>query len=71
MSTGQGSRPAVACPPTGDALAQQIHQRLDEIIAFCQDDPGPTSDAPGGPAVSVAFYLSDDVTAILVWVQPV
>ena len=43
MSTGQGSQPAVACPPTGDALAQQIHQRLDEIIAFCRHQPGPTS----------------------------
>jgi hypothetical protein len=42
MSTGQGSRPAGACPPPDDALAQQIHQRLDEIIAFCRDDPGPT-----------------------------
>jgi hypothetical protein len=43
MSTGQGSRPAVACPSPGEALPQLIHQRLDEIIAFCRDDPGPTS----------------------------
>jgi hypothetical protein len=43
MSTGQGSRPAAACPPTGEALPQLLHQRLDEIIAFCRDDPGPTS----------------------------
>ena len=43
MSTGQGSRPAGACPPTSEALAQLIHQRLDAIIAFCRDDAGPMS----------------------------
>ena len=43
MSTGQASRPTVACPPPGEALPQLIHQRLDEIIAFCRDHPGPTS----------------------------
>src|SRR5512142_1234060 len=43
MSTGQGSRPAAICPPTCEVLAQRVHQRLDEIIAFCLADPGPTS----------------------------
>src|SRR3954469_22982118 len=43
MSTGQGSRPAAACPPSYEVLPQLIHQRLDEIIAFCRDDFGPTS----------------------------
>ena len=43
MSIAQGSRPAGACPLTGDALPQLIHQRLDEIIAFCREDRGPTS----------------------------
>ena len=43
MSARQGSPPASACPPTLDELQQQIHQRLDEIIADCRRDPGPTS----------------------------
>jgi len=43
MSAGQSSPPAVACPPTPDALRQQAHQRLDEIIAFCLTAPGPPS----------------------------
>src|SRR3954453_6826882 len=43
MSTGQGSRPAAACPPSDEVLPQLIHQRLDEIIAFCRGDSGPTS----------------------------
>jgi hypothetical protein len=43
MSAGQSSPPAAACPPTRDALRQQVHQRLDEIIAYCLSEPGPTS----------------------------
>jgi hypothetical protein len=43
MSAGQSSPPAAACPPTRDELRQQIHQRLDEIIAYCLSEPGPTS----------------------------
>ena len=43
MSAGQSSPPAAACPPTRDELQQQIHQRLDEIIAYCLSEPGPTS----------------------------
>jgi len=43
MSAGQSSPPAAACPPTCDALRQQAHQRLDEIIAHCLSEPGPPS----------------------------
>src|SRR5512147_858494 len=43
MSAGQSSPPAAACPPTPDEVWQQIHQRLDEIIAYCLSEPGPTS----------------------------
>ena len=43
MSAGQSSPPAAACPPTRDALRQQAHQRLDEIIAYCLSEPGPPS----------------------------
>jgi hypothetical protein len=43
MSAPQVSPPAAACPPTREVLQQQIHQRLDEIIAYCLRDPGPTS----------------------------
>jgi hypothetical protein len=43
MSAHHGSPPASACPPTHAELQQQIHQRLDEIIADCLHDPGPTS----------------------------
>jgi hypothetical protein len=43
MSADQLNPPAPACPPTLQELPQQIHQRLDEIIAFCLQDPGPTS----------------------------
>jgi hypothetical protein len=43
MSAHQVSPPAPACPPNLDELPRQIHQRLDEIIAFCRHDAGPTS----------------------------
>ncbi|MBV8384949.1 MAG: hypothetical protein JOZ63_20350 [Planctomycetaceae bacterium] len=43
MSAPQGSPPAAACPPTVDELQRQIQMRLDEVIAYCLDDPGPTS----------------------------
>jgi hypothetical protein len=41
MSARHGSPSAPTCPPTLDELQQQIHQRLDEIIAYCLRDPGP------------------------------
>jgi hypothetical protein len=43
MSTAQSNPPIVACPPTVDDLRGQCHQRLDEIIAYCEKDPGPAS----------------------------
>src|SRR3954454_20188684 len=43
MSAHHGDPPAAACPPDLEALRQQIHQRLDEIIAFCLQDAGPMS----------------------------
>jgi len=43
MSAHHGNPPAAACPPDLEALRQQIHQRLDAIIAYCLQDPGPTS----------------------------
>jgi len=35
--------PAAASPSDVEGLRQQLHQRLDEIIAFCLHDPGPAS----------------------------
>jgi hypothetical protein len=43
MSAHQANPPATACPPDLETLRQQIHQRLDEIIAYCLQDPGPTA----------------------------
>jgi hypothetical protein len=43
MSAHQLSPPAAACPPTLEQRQAQIHQRLDEIIAYCLRDPGPTT----------------------------
>jgi hypothetical protein len=43
MSGHQVNPPATACPPGLEPLPQQIHQRLDEIIAYCLHDSGPTS----------------------------
>jgi hypothetical protein len=43
MSTCQSNPPGVACPLTLDVSRQQIHQRLDEIIAYCLSEPGPMS----------------------------
>jgi len=43
MSDHQVNPPATACPPDLEPLRQQTHQRLDEIIAYCLQDPGPTS----------------------------
>jgi hypothetical protein len=43
MSAHHVNPPAAACPPDLEPLRQQIHQRLDEIIADCLQDPGPTS----------------------------
>jgi hypothetical protein len=43
MSAHQVNPPATACPPGLEPLQQQIHQRLDEIIAYCLHDSSPTS----------------------------
>ncbi|HMB03371.1 MAG TPA: hypothetical protein VKP69_06475, partial [Isosphaeraceae bacterium] len=43
MSAPQVSPPAAACPPSLEELQQQIHQRLDAIIAYCLHEQGPTS----------------------------
>ena len=43
MSTPQISPTTTACPPDAEALRQQIHQRLDEIITDFLLDSGPTS----------------------------
>src|SRR3954447_26648084 len=42
MSDCQGNPPAAACPPTVEDLQGQIHERLEEIIAYCVKDRGPT-----------------------------
>jgi hypothetical protein len=43
MSAPQVNPTATVCPPDLEPLRQQIHQRIDEIIAYCLQDPGPTS----------------------------
>ena len=43
MSTSQSNPRVVAWPPTVDDLQGQSHQRLDEIIAYCVNDPGAAS----------------------------
>ena len=43
MSAHHVNPPATECPPDLEALRQQIHQRIDEIIAYGLQDPGPTS----------------------------
>jgi hypothetical protein len=43
MSAHHVNPPATACPPDLVPLQQQIHRRLDEIIAYCLHDPGPAS----------------------------
>ena len=43
MSTSQSNPPIVACPSTVEDLQGRCQQRLDEIIAYCQNDPGPAS----------------------------
>jgi hypothetical protein len=43
MSAHQVNPAATACPPDLEPLRQQIHQRLDEMIAYCLRDSGPTS----------------------------
>jgi hypothetical protein len=43
MSSHQVNPPATASPPDVEALRQQIHQRLDEIIAVCLHDTSPVS----------------------------
>ncbi len=43
MSAHHVNPPAAACPPDLEPLRPQIPQRLDEIIASCLQDLGPTS----------------------------
>src|SRR4051794_4198810 len=43
MSALQSNLPVAACPPTVECLQGQIHRRLDEIIAYCLNDPAPAS----------------------------
>ena len=43
MSADHVNPPTRVCPPPREELTQQLHQRLDEIIAFCRRDPGPAS----------------------------
>jgi hypothetical protein len=43
MSAHHVNPPATVCPPDLVPLQQQIHQRLDAIIAFCLHDSGLTS----------------------------
>lgn len=43
MSADHVNPPTRVCPPPREGSTQQIHQRLDEIIAFCRRDPGPAS----------------------------
>src|SRR4051812_49528344 len=43
MSDPQGNSPAAACPPTAEDLQRQTRERLDEIVAYCVDDRGPTT----------------------------
>jgi hypothetical protein len=38
MSLPQTNEPARACPPEGDELRRQLHQRLDQAIDACQQD---------------------------------
>jgi hypothetical protein len=40
MSAFESNPPAAACPPTVEDLRRQAHKRLDEIIAYCEDDRG-------------------------------
>jgi hypothetical protein len=43
MSASQSNPPVGACPPTVDELQRQTHERLNEIIAYCLNEQGPTS----------------------------
>ena len=43
MSASQSNPPIGACPPTVDELQRQTHERLNEIIASCLNEQGPTS----------------------------
>jgi hypothetical protein len=43
MSAHQVNPPAAAGPSDIDALRAQIHQRLDEIVAFCLNGSSPAS----------------------------
>jgi hypothetical protein len=41
MSDRQSNPLTAACPPTVEGLQRQVHERLDEIIAYCLKDQGP------------------------------
>lgn len=43
MSDPQSNPPATACPATVEDLQRKAHERLDEIIAYCANDPGSAS----------------------------
>jgi hypothetical protein len=43
MSASQSNPPDAACPPTVEELQDQIHRRLDEIIAYCLNVQEPAS----------------------------
>jgi hypothetical protein len=42
MSDSQSNPLTAACPPTVEGLQRQARERLDEIIAYCLKDQGPT-----------------------------
>ena len=43
MSSPKDNSPAADCPPSLEELPSLIHQRVDEIIAFCLNDRGATT----------------------------
>jgi hypothetical protein len=43
MSNRETNPPAAACPPTAEDLRHRAHERLDEILAYCAQDPGPAT----------------------------
>lgn len=43
MSAFQSNPAATACPSTAEDLRRQARQRLDEILAYCSNDPGPAT----------------------------
>ncbi len=43
MSNRESNPPVAACPPTTEDLRRQAHERLDEILTYCAQDPGPAT----------------------------